>query len=294
MVKSVVEGLLLAGPARLARLGMRGRALVLAYHNVVPPGEPPFGDRSVHLPQRAFAAQLDALLREADVVPLAELDRGGMGRRARVAITFDDAYYGALTAGLEELARRGIPATIFVAPGLLGRESFWWDALAQAGALTPSSRLSFLDRLHGEDARIRAWAHQSGFHLAASPIWARGGTEEQLRRAASTGCTLGSHTWSHLNLARTTDPQLTNELARSLEWLRGRFSVTVPWLAYPYGLQSERVRVAAAAVGYVGAFRVSGGWMGRQSDRWNLPRFNVPTGLSLAGFRLRLSGLLST
>jgi hypothetical protein len=61
-------------------------------------------------------------------------------------------------------------------------------------------------------------------------------------------------------------------------------------LAYPYGISSPEVERAAKAVGYMAAFRVHGGWMKRADTRWSLPRFNVPAGLSRAGFRLRLAG----
>ena len=59
-----------SGAAAARRRRLRGRALVLAYHNIVPDGEPRVGDTSLHLPQRAFAAQLDLLLSTHTVVPL--------------------------------------------------------------------------------------------------------------------------------------------------------------------------------------------------------------------------------
>jgi peptidoglycan/xylan/chitin deacetylase (PgdA/CDA1 family) len=78
-----------------------------------------------------------------------------------------------------------------------------------------------------------------------------------------------------------------------LEWLRGRFSNVVSWLSYPYGLYNESARRIAAASGYVGALRIDGGWVPRNPsvDMFAVPRFNIPSGLSLNGFRLRLAGL---
>jgi hypothetical protein len=32
--------------------------------------------------------------------------------------------------GIPELVRRGLPATVFVAPALLDQRAFWWDRLA--------------------------------------------------------------------------------------------------------------------------------------------------------------------
>jgi peptidoglycan/xylan/chitin deacetylase (PgdA/CDA1 family) len=105
------------------------------------------------------------------------------------------------------------------------------------------------------------------------------------------GLNLGSHTWSHPNLTRLTDAELAEELTRPLGWLRERFPRVIPWLTYPYGLTDERVARATGRARYEAALRVDGGWFGPSPARFSLPRFNVPAGLSSAGFRLRLAGL---
>ena len=97
---------------------VRGKRLILAYHGIIPDGERPAGERALFVSQRDFATQLDALVTDADVAPLDRLDEPGDGR-PRVSITFDDAYAGAVTAGVSELAKRGLPATIFVVPARL-------------------------------------------------------------------------------------------------------------------------------------------------------------------------------
>jgi hypothetical protein len=83
---------------------------------------------------------------------------------------------------------------------------------------------------------------------------------------------------------------------RSLVWLRERFSNVIPWLAFPYGLTSVPVADAARSAGYDGALRVDGGWLPppsrAQIDPYDMPRHNIPAGLSLRGFELRTSGLL--
>ena len=85
---------------------------------------------------------------------------------------------------------------------------------------------------------------------------------------------------------------MARELTRSLEWLTHRFASVVPWLAYPYGLGSPEIGRAAAEAGYRGAFGISGGWLPRTDpDAFDLPRLNVPAGVSLHGLALRLGGL---
>ena len=141
------------GVDRVARFLARRRCAILAYHNIVPDGTRPGGDRSLHLERSRFAAQLDLLTDAVDVVPLEALirsdaeDRG----RPRIAVTFDDAYRGAVTLGVDELAKRELPATIFVAPGLVGGRTLWWDELAGRGegGLPPDVRRRALGEFRG-------------------------------------------------------------------------------------------------------------------------------------------------
>jgi peptidoglycan/xylan/chitin deacetylase (PgdA/CDA1 family) len=293
-LKRAAEALLVfARLPNVSRASLRGRTLVLAYHNVVPDDLPFFGDRSLHLPRSAFAHQLDELVRHCTVVGLDALF-AAPDARPRAVITFDDAYVGAVTHGIQELAERGLPATIFVPPGLLGGQGFWWDALAGATDLPEQVREQALDRLQGKDAAIRRWAAEAGKPASTLPLEAHTASVEQLRDAAGrAGITIGSHTWSHPNLARLAPEELAAELEQPRRWLAERFgSRFVPWLSYPYGRYSPEVETAAAGAGYAGAFRIDGGWTpcGARPG-FALPRLNVPAGLSGPGFALRAAGM---
>ena len=284
------------GAATLARRRHRSQTLVLAYHNIVPAGERPAGDRSLHLAQKDFAQQLDQLQRTHDIVPLAELAHRA-GSRPRAVITFDDAYAGAVAAGVDELRKRSLPATIFVAPGLLNGMSFWWDELARGDeGLAPDVRSHALDELAGKGAAIKEWAVAQGLELGDPPAYQRGCREETLESVARTGLiTFGCHTWSHANLARLATADAEDELKRSWEWLRSRFSNVLPCLAYPYGLQNATVRSLVEQTGFQYAFLIEGGWIAERTlatAPFALPRLNVPAGISLHGFVLRASGML--
>ena len=286
------------GLAGLLRRRVRHRRLILAYHGIVPAGERPVGELALHLAETQLAAQLDALGELAQVVPLAELlkspDDGAS--RPRVAITWDDAYAGSLTSGADAVVRRGFPATIFVAPGRLGGQSFWWDRLAErfAGTIPGAIRSRALRELAGEDEAVAAEYEGDGAP-ARIPAFARTGGEALLADAAARpGISVASHSWSHANLAAVSPARLEQELTKPAEWLSQRFTTYVPCLAYPYGLDSPEVRRQSALAGYAAGLRVEGGWMPRaEGDRFQVPRLNVPAGLSLDGFVLRLSGLLS-
>jgi peptidoglycan/xylan/chitin deacetylase (PgdA/CDA1 family) len=106
------------------------------------------------------------------------------------------------------------------------------------------------------------------------------------------GITLGSHTWSHRNLARLCASDVVAEVQHSRAWLRAEFDGrVVDWLAYPYGLESAETRGLVAKASYVGALRTVGGWH-RSTDvsPFARPRFTVGARLSAAGLRSRLNG----
>ena len=297
--RAVERALVRSGVAGIAARHTGSRVLILAYHNIIPDGQSLTGDRSLHLPLRVLRQQLDALTRTCDVVALEDaFGPGASSGLPRVVITFDDAYRGAVTCGVEELARRGMVATIFVAPGLLGDQTFWWDE-AGAGSpqgLDPTYRDGALQGCRGEASESRRWLAQQGVPLRPDllPPAARSAGVEELVAAVELhpGLTLGAHSWSHPNLAALPESRLAEEVRRPLQWLRAHFArVTVPWLAYPYGLESPAVRRAAEAAGYTGALRVSGGRLTRGAEpSFAVPRMNVPSGLSADGFLLRVSG----
>jgi peptidoglycan/xylan/chitin deacetylase (PgdA/CDA1 family) len=299
VLKGVVEAAFCgSGMPRVARWRRRGSTLILAYHNIVPDGAPVAGDGSLHLAGQRFADQLDTLSRTHEIVSLREaleLSRteapARAGARPRAVITFDDATQGALTAGVAELSRRRLPATVFVAPGFVGGHSFWWDAVTE---LSEELRALCLTALQGRDGAVRRWAAEHDIALRDVPAHQTCATEDQLHAAVTQGIELGAHSWSHPNLTMLSGADLESELVRPLEWLRARFTSVLPVVAYPYGFSSPGVGAATRSAGYEAALRVDGGWLdgaGRSTDRYSLPRQNVAAGLSARGFRLLASGV---
>jgi peptidoglycan/xylan/chitin deacetylase (PgdA/CDA1 family) len=129
------------------------------------------------------------------------------------------------------------------------------------------------------------------------PSYAHTATSAELQDALGfPGITVGSHTWSHVNLASLNAADIAAELVRSREWLFAQFGEkAISWLAYPYGLDSPRVCRAVAAACYAGALRIDGGWhRASEVSPFARPRLNVAAGLSPTGFRARLLGAMST
>lgn len=287
------------GAPKLSRRLRSNYDLILAYHNIVPAGEQPGGDRSLHLSVEDFAMQLDEIIETHQVVPLAEIFKAPVNcqstNKPRAAITFDDGYVGSLTSGLAELKRRELPATYFVCPGLLGLKGFWWDVLADTGTgeLTAEFRKAALNRDCGRTEDVLDRAKFKEMELHCQPHHAGAASEDMLAEAAKTeGIRIGSHTWSHVSLDCLSQKELSVELRKSYRWLVRRYGDhVVPWLSLPYGRGGERVISEARSLGYEGIVRIAGGLAGPDSDQFAAPRVNVPAGISVEGFVLRTVGM---
>lgn len=296
VARGTAEGVVAAtGVDRLGRWVRGGRAMILAYHNVVPDELAGAGDSSLHLPLSVFRRQLDLIRRECQPLSLEDLlNENWAPQRGRLAlaITFDDAYRGALAVALPELAERDLVATIFVAPALLGDRTLWWDALASGpdGQVEAGLRSRVLAR-DGRLESARQVAAKEGAPWREMPEMLRTSTEAELSDAVHGGrCTVGSHTWSHASLTDL-DEAATEELAGSRAWLRDRYgNAYVDAVSYPYGHWSSAVERSAAACGYGAGLALTRGSIrrGRDTGLFRLPRLNVPAGLSEAGMRIRM------
>lgn len=108
----------------------RPRAVVLVYHRVSERGIDPW---RLTVDPETFHDQMKTVARDWCPLSLDELVDGLAARRLpdrAVAVTFDDGYADNLEIAAPILVERGIPATLFVATGLVGAErSPWWDEL---------------------------------------------------------------------------------------------------------------------------------------------------------------------
>lgn len=284
------------GAASFARKWNSDSAVILAYHNIVPRGESFAGEDPLHLGQDEFAEQLDRLSTTHRILGLEELLGSKPASRPRAAITFDDGYLGAVSVGLEELRLRDLPATYFVSPALLGRATFWWDALASAnsGFVSPTVRRHALTDLRGRQEQILAWAECEGIRRGEVPEHCRSARLEELRQAASLpGVTIGSHTWSHPNMRRISPIDLNREVERSSSWLMRKVESYSPWLAYPYGIVPDLPELVSES-GVQVAFSTRGEFTQPEDpnlDSMRIPRINISSGISRSRFELLTSGI---
>jgi peptidoglycan/xylan/chitin deacetylase (PgdA/CDA1 family) len=265
-----------------------GDAIILAYHNIMPVGLEPRGEKSLHLPFDQFEDQLDILKREADVVPLMDILTREDPSSVRVAITFDDAYVGACELGVRACVMRGFPVTVFVAPGLANKIPLW-DALSESGQWDDKYR----DAIIWTEQIARWGAHEPQlpethrrWMTIADPICIAATSKMP-------GVTVGNHTYEHVNLGASKNPEIENEVRRAADWLRAHVGdAYIPVLAYPFGIPPRKSDQLFHEKLITFALLASGGWFAgeQRTDQYHVPRWNVPSGVSYFGFKRRLRG----
>jgi peptidoglycan/xylan/chitin deacetylase (PgdA/CDA1 family) len=208
----------------LSELGRR-RSLVLGYHGV---GAPAAGQDPHNLlvsPGR-FRRQVE-LLRDAgfDFVTVAELAKlidDGPPPAGRLALSFDDGMEDNHSELLPILRDYGIPATVYVATGFIGKAN------------------PFM----GEDSQARMM------------------TVRELRELAAAGVELGAHTVTHPDLSVMSRDDCLREMKDSRTELARLTGAEVTTFAYPFCRYGVNAIEAAREAGFLAAVTCEGrgGW----------------------------------
>jgi peptidoglycan/xylan/chitin deacetylase (PgdA/CDA1 family) len=179
---------------------------ILAYHSVDTSGSvistaPPVLERHIRWLTSGRVA----------VLPLEEL-LARQDERDALAITFDDAFANFRTEAWPRLQESGLPVTLFVPTGFVGKTNAWGEV--PGGRMPP---LSMLD-----------WP--------------------TLARLQEEGVALGAHSRTHRDLRALDLNALQDEVVGSLEDLRRETGRRPETFAYPYGYWNARaVSVVGAA-----------------------------------------------
>ncbi len=158
--------------------------------------------------------------------------------RRAVAITFDDGYRENFKVAAPILAEYRMPATFFVATGLLGTERvMFWD-----------------EHLRGRVAWME-WEHVRELHRQ--------------------GFEIGSHTVHHADLGRLSAAEAWVELTASKAELEDKLGVEVSLFAYPFGQPgniTEENRALVHKAGYRCCCSCYGGFVQLSDNLYRLQR----------------------
>lgn len=310
----IQAGLLRAFGNFIAPGGPRGALLVLIYHRVLAQRDPILTDEPT---ADEFAAQMDIVASTCRVLPLSEavarLRAGSLPPRA-VSITFDDGYANNRELAAPILKRRGIPATIFVATGFVGRGRMWNDTVIEAvrgagprldlgplglGAFDlPDAAaciralekilpaLKYLDPEQRQE-RADAVADAAGIPRDASPMM----SEQQIHELENFGIEIGAHTVTHPILRSVGADAARREIAASKDTLESITGRRIGLFAYPNGRPGRDYDASHVALvkscGFDAAVSTAWGAAGREVDRFQIPRM-LPWDSSPLKFAARL------
>lgn len=221
------------------------RAVILCYHSI----HPTRSFRSAT--PEVFESHIQWLKEHCDIVPLKKLLRfipcNTPQSRVKVAITFDDGYLDNYEYAFPLLMKHDVSATFFLTVGLLERDPEIVE------------RFRSLRQIDKHEIEPLRW--------------------DQVQEMSKAGMEVGSHTYSHRNLALLERAELEWELKNSKEIMEERLEQQVAGLAYPFGKPrrhfNERTVEMAQNAGFQYAAAVCFRNVLPRDSRWALPRFFV-------------------
>jgi peptidoglycan/xylan/chitin deacetylase (PgdA/CDA1 family) len=226
---------------------------ILCYHSVDAGWQSPLA-----IPNRTFAEQAAWLARSARVHSLERAleiaDASGRLPRGSTALTFDDGYGGMVRHALPELARLGLPATLFVVTGALD------------GSVRP------------ED-----WIRPGDLAGTSPDVVGLG----DVQALAAAGWTFGSHSHTHRDLTELSEQECFDDLRASRTVLEDAIGRAVNWIAYPGGRHAPHVRRAARRAGF--GYGLGLPETRERPERMAIPRVGIYRGDGVRSLRAKLS-----
>ena len=217
------------------------RRIVFCYHSVHP------NRQYASSTPEVFERQVEWLKAHCRVTTLADVvtNRNTVSGTPLVAITFDDGYEDNHSYALPILSKHGVPATFFITAGLVNRDP------------TVLQRLQWLWGCRPDDIVPLDWA--------------------QVRELHASGMDIGSHTYSHPNLARLSAVEAEHELRRSTDVISDQLGAPIDLFAYPFGKPAVHFTTTTTDVVRAQGYRMAAAvtFRGvRDSDSvYSIPRF---------------------
>lgn len=303
----------------------RRRAVILTYHGLLS-SPPPSALRPLYkifVTAADFRAQMSVLKARYNLIPLRELvarlSRGETGERL-AAVTFDDGWRTTRTLAAPILRELGIPATAFLATGLMDSTArgLWTQRLSASLAATERTRIRLwkLDLPHDTPARRASAIRAVADVLKKLPsrereeklreVFAAYGTGPELspelefcswdevHELGSFGVECGAHTVDHEILSSLPFEAAADQIRRSRAHLEDVLGTPCRLFAYPNGSERDFSAAHARALeseGFDAAVTQIPGRNSPWTDRFQMRRINVGLEHTLESFITDLDGL---
>ncbi len=332
MKQLALESLRASGVIALARRAHRRQLLVLTYHGVIPLAE----NQPLHLYRNViedstFRRQMEFLRSGFECMSLGEAQRhlrlGLPLPDHAAAVTFDDGFANNLEFAAPILRSLGIPATIFLTTGHIGKgvQPLWTERIVLAITKTreagitlpignhrrswtwddPAQRVrvatEILDSAKGLQGHARAEL-LAELDSALGDQTPTDGTHarryrfldwEEIRSVDPEWIEWGSHTVHHETLRTLDDRSLHREVAESKASIEAETGMPCRLFSYPNGSADDfgpRDQEALRRTGYECASTQISGFNGARQDLFALRRMNISRRHTDSVFEAMVSG----
>jgi poly-beta-1,6-N-acetyl-D-glucosamine N-deacetylase len=253
------------------------KLVVLCYH-------------SVHRPD-LFEKQIRYLISAYNPITIKQLhsflDGGEALPNNALLITFDDGDRTVLTEAMPILKRYGVPALLFVIPGLIGTENpFWWDeikqysedekAVGQAKLMDNFRRLALLESL-----RLK---HREALITYPQLTW------DELRLLEQNNIAIANHSHTHPMFDKISEQQMREEIGLSSELLRSKGFLFHTVFAYPNGNHNLLTEAVLREKGIQCAFLFDHRINNSIGNALRISRLSVNDNTSVSKLKFILSG----
>ena len=280
---------LLGSPAATALGFLLGRSLrVLAFHGILDPTG--FKEQMEWLVDRCTPVSASRVVGALSGAPLPA---------GAVWVTFDDGHPSVVEQGLPVLLSLGIPATMFICPGVVDTDKpFWWQVIERGieldvgfdqRPLTPAEVTRA--KLLPDDVRRRmveqvqvTIAEITGSRFTTSQL-----STAHLERWIRAGNSIGNHTWDHPMLDRCTQLEQRRQVALAHEWIIERLAPDQLLFAYPNGNWTRDAEAVLREFGYHAA-TLFNHRLSDLVDPFKLSRLRTNADGDLSRFRATVSG----
>lgn len=250
------------------------RALtVLMFHRVLPSNDPvfPLAEREFTFTLDGFRRTLDFVQRHYRVVSLDDMEAARLGQTRLppnpLLITFDDGWRDTLTHAVPELARRNLPAVLFLASEVVELDApRWWQDTLVAALSQPGAPARLCAAVGWAEARAGSLSQALAAYLGALPEVERRAwlaryapgvstqiserqmvTLSELKVVESSPLAIGGHGHTHSPLTLSPDPEAELQVSQRI---LSTLNQGVRSMSFPHGAWSSELVSAARTSGF--------------------------------------------